>query len=439
MSSHPRPTDRRVARRSWWRAAPLAATVALATLVAGLPGTAGADPSDAPDSAADSAADGAADGDDVAGAGEIPALREEARELEAEIEELGRRASIVLDEYHAARDRLAAADEALDELRSSVERLRGAVEAARSEVQDRIVSMYQGRDGPSPLTYLDSASLSELGVRHHYAGTIARRDRAAVEELAARERELAEREDELTREREELAARTRALAEQREEVEEAMARRREVLERAEGKLAELVEEERRREAEEARRRARATTTTSSSTSTTTSSSSTTTSSSSTSTTTASTRPTTSSTAASPPAPTTTTTAPPEADSPSPAGLPPVHPQASVAVRTALDQLGDPYRWAATGPDAFDCSGLTTYAWAAVGVSFPRSSRMQQAALPHVPRDHLRPGDLVFFGDPVHHVGVYIGEGEMVNAPYSGTTVRIDSIDRSDYAGAGRPG
>ncbi|QBI21416.1 hypothetical protein ER308_18815 [Egibacter rhizosphaerae] len=113
--------------------------------------------------------------------------------------------------------------------------------------------------------------------------------------------------------------------------------------------------------------------------------------------------------------------------------------AQVAVDTALAQQGTPYQWGGNGPDTFDCSGLTSYAWRAAGVEIPRTSQAQHDGLPNVSRDQLRPGDLVFFGNPIHHVGLYIGGGQMVEAPYSGQVVRTRSIDRSDYVGAARPG
>jgi peptidoglycan DL-endopeptidase CwlO len=119
------------------------------------------------------------------------------------------------------------------------------------------------------------------------------------------------------------------------------------------------------------------------------------------------------------------------------------PVARAAVRWALAQLGDPYRWGATGPDSFDCSGLTSSAYRAAGVSIPRVSRAQWGAGPHVQVDRLLPGDLVFYadnpGDPasIHHVGLYIGNGLMVHAPHTGDVVRVASIWRESYAGATR--
>jgi peptidoglycan DL-endopeptidase CwlO len=119
------------------------------------------------------------------------------------------------------------------------------------------------------------------------------------------------------------------------------------------------------------------------------------------------------------------------------------PVARAAVRWALAQLGDPYRWGATGPDTFDCSGLTSSAYRAAGVSIPRVSRAQWGAGPHVQLANLLPGDLVFYADnpadpsTIHHVGMYIGNGLMVHAPHTGDVVRVASIWRESYAGATR--
>jgi cell wall-associated NlpC family hydrolase len=131
------------------------------------------------------------------------------------------------------------------------------------------------------------------------------------------------------------------------------------------------------------------------------------------------------------------TPPPAAAPPAPAPAP--NARAQVAVDAALSQLGKPYQWAAEGPDSYDCSGLTLWAWARAGVSLPHNSGMQYAATPRVDRSDWQPGDLLFFGSPIHHVAMYIGNGQMVEAPYTGAQVRVVSASRSDYVGAGRPG
>ncbi len=113
-----------------------------------------------------------------------------------------------------------------------------------------------------------------------------------------------------------------------------------------------------------------------------------------------------------------------------------------AVQAADEVLGSPYRWGAVGPGTFDCSGLTSWAYRQAGVSIPRTSRAQYAALPKVPLDQLAPGDLVFWAhgsDPssIHHVGIYVGEGRMVHAPRTGDVVKVSALWGGIY-GAVRP-
>ncbi len=109
-----------------------------------------------------------------------------------------------------------------------------------------------------------------------------------------------------------------------------------------------------------------------------------------------------------------------------------------AVAYAKAQLGKPYVWSAEGPNSFDCSGLTMMAWRSAGVSIPRVAAAQYGIGRHISKSALEPGDLVFFGSPIHHVGIYVGGGMMIEAPYTGQVVRYHTIDRSDYAGATRP-
>ncbi len=102
--------------------------------------------------------------------------------------------------------------------------------------------------------------------------------------------------------------------------------------------------------------------------------------------------------------------------------------AQIAVDTALAQRGKPYVWAAEGPGSYDCSGLMLYAYAAAGISLPHSSAMQAQMGTQVSRSQLQPGDLVFFYSPVSHVGMYVGNGQMVHAPTFGDVVKVASID-----------
>jgi cell wall-associated NlpC family hydrolase len=119
------------------------------------------------------------------------------------------------------------------------------------------------------------------------------------------------------------------------------------------------------------------------------------------------------------------------------GTPTRAPRSGV-VGIAMQYLGTPYRWAASGPNAFDCSGFTMYVYAQVGVSLPHSSRAQYGCGERVSRANLAPGDLVFFGSPIHHVGMYVGNGNYIHSPRTGDVVKISPLNRSDYVGAVRP-
>ncbi len=119
------------------------------------------------------------------------------------------------------------------------------------------------------------------------------------------------------------------------------------------------------------------------------------------------------------------------------------PPAQVAVEWALAQVGTPYLWGGEGRGGFDCSGLVQAAFARAGVTLPRVAQDQYAAGPGLDRGGgLLPGDLVFFGSSptaVDHVGIYVGSGEMVDAPHSGADVRVEAVWTAGYVGATGPG
>lgn len=123
----------------------------------------------------------------------------------------------------------------------------------------------------------------------------------------------------------------------------------------------------------------------------------------------------------------------------PSDVPPAG-RAQAAVDYALAQVGDSYVYGASGPDSFDCSGLTSMAWAQAGVALPRSSSAQMAGggTP-VSMSELQPGDLVFYYSPVSHVALYIGNGQIVHAANPGTGVVVAGVSTMPVSGAVRPG
>jgi len=118
--------------------------------------------------------------------------------------------------------------------------------------------------------------------------------------------------------------------------------------------------------------------------------------------------------------------------------------AAAAIAAARSRIGMPYVWGATGPDSFDCSGLTQWSYAHAGITLPRTAAEQWNAGPHPSIANLEPGDLLFFAlntsDPatIHHVTMYIGQGLMIAAPHTGENVQIQPVYMQGFIGAMRP-
>lgn len=138
--------------------------------------------------------------------------------------------------------------------------------------------------------------------------------------------------------------------------------------------------------------------------------------------------------ATPTAPKTPKPSLPAPDIPAPSSM------AGAAIAAAQSQLGVPYKFAMSSPgEAFDCSGLTKYAWGKAGVSLPHQSAQQYAVTPHIPKDQAQPGDLIFYHSPIGHVAIYLGGGMLIHAPATGDVVKISSVNWSKVVGVSRPG
>ena len=110
------------------------------------------------------------------------------------------------------------------------------------------------------------------------------------------------------------------------------------------------------------------------------------------------------------------------------------------IQAAYSVIGTPYQFGGASPETgFDCSGFTMWAWAHAGVYLPHSSAAQYASLPHVAQGDLQPGDLVFFYSPISHVGIYVGGGQMIHSPHTGSVVSVVPIYWDSFVGAARPG
>ncbi|MER5573846.1 NlpC/P60 family protein [Streptomyces massasporeus] len=127
-----------------------------------------------------------------------------------------------------------------------------------------------------------------------------------------------------------------------------------------------------------------------------------------------------------------------ADRESPTPTPTPSAEGRRAVRYAVRQLGKPYEWGAEGPRTYDCSGLTSQAWAEAGTPIPRTSQEQWQRLERIPLDELRPGDLVVYFPKATHVALYLGDGLVVQAPRPGAKVKVSPIAANPVLGAVRP-
>ena len=351
-----------------------------------------------------------------AGADEIADKRAEAQRIASQLEAQGTRLAELAEEFNEARLRSekVAAEAAAAE--AEVDRLDQQVQENREAVREQAVAAYvQG--GLSPTANLDSDADVDPSRLEQYVASIIGQRADALDELKAARLALAERRVALEAARADSRAAVADVDASRRDAAAAAAVQRSTLGKVQGELSSLVEAEtQRRAAEDARRAQQALAARQSRD-----------------------QQAARSNTASAPAPRATTTKPTKGAPAEPTGPPPGPPAsgASAAVAKAKEQIGKPYEWGGSGPDTFDCSGLTSFAWRAGGRSLPHSSRSQWSATTRVSISDLQPGDLLFYGSPIHHVGIYVGGGQMVEAPQTGKNVRYAGIHRSDLVGAGR--
>jgi peptidoglycan DL-endopeptidase CwlO len=123
-------------------------------------------------------------------------------------------------------------------------------------------------------------------------------------------------------------------------------------------------------------------------------------------------------------------------------IPPPAPNANVqaVLNAAYSVIGTPYQWGGSSPETgFDCSGFTMWSWSHAGVYLPHSSAAQYTSLPHVAREDLQPGDLLFFYSPISHVAIYVGGNSMIHSPHTGSVVSVVPVYWDHFVGAARPG
>lgn len=324
----------------------------------------------------------------TASAQSVASKRAEAARIAAQLDKLAERASVLTEDYNEARvkasDLASRTRNAKAELAATETKTQGAIDALK---KISVEAYIRGGIDRMAANALDSNAARAK----YYMQTTANRQRDAIDGLKAAKQVLAERQASLAAAQSQANKVLAQVNAKRKAAQSAEAEQRALLARVNGELGRLVA------AEQARRSQQA--------------------------------------ASAPRRSKAIIGAPPGTDAPAPSSA------AAAAVAEAKRQLGKPYKWAGSGPDNFDCSGLTSWAWrVGGGRSLPHSSRAQYAATSRVSLSDIAPGDLTFYGSSVgsiHHVGIYAGGGYMVDAPETGRNVQYVYAFRKDLIGIGR--
>ena len=329
------------------------------------------------------------------GFGAIPAGAAPAEEAIAPTHE---QLEIVAERYNLARLQVERAGALLDRTEARIAAAEARVAVVRSQSRRRIAAMYRRSGTALPFRLDQATAAGDLVRRAHYLDAAEAPDRELVDTLSQQLRTLAAEREAQREARTQLQSTLDEAASMRKRLE---------------RMAAQAEAQARARAQEQARAAAAV-------------------------------------RASAPvnAPPTTPSRPPaSAPSPAPTPTPPSPPppsetastRAATAIAFARAQLGKPYAFATSGPDTFDCSGLTMAAWAAAGVKMAHYSGSQANNFPRVGWEQLQPGDIVVFYPDLHHVGLYIGGGMMIHAPQTGDVVKIAPAWRTTFQWGVRPG
>jgi len=362
----------------------------------------------------------------VANANPVDQQRQRVEDIVDELERLEEDARRIGEEYVLAVDAQTLLDEEIVEAEARVAAKEAEINDLRGDLGEMAIRSFVGA-GDTPLGPLfeDTDNLNAVMQRDELARVALSAGTVTTDDLNAIVKDLEVERAELGRKRTEAEQLAKSLVDAQERTDRLTGEYTAARADAEAKLGELVAEEEARRAREAAARvkaeyeaqqrasAAANTTTSSSSGGSTSTS----------------------------GGTSTSDSGGGSSAPAPSSPPPaVSSRSGTAVNAALSQQGVPYRYATSKPGvSFDCSGLTKYAWAQAGVYLPHQSRAQYASIPHVAKGAAQPGDLIFFYSPISHVSVYLGGGQHVHAPNTGSVVKIGSVNWGKVSGVGRPG
>lgn len=343
----------------------------------------------------------------VVGAQTVDRAEAEAARLEDELVATRDELVALAEAYHQAEAAAEEADALVARATAELEATRAELDQRRAEMSRFAVDAYVRGGDLGRVDGLLGTDVGGVGRRLGYLDAAQSTNRDVADLLAAAQQDLDIKLAQVRAAEAEAEAHRQAVAQAKAEAQALAAHQEELLAGARGRLAELLAAEERRRAAEEEERARQAALAAAAAA-----------------------------AVAPAAPVpvedeaveaTTSAPPPPASAPAPSVSAP-RPEAQVAVDAALSMIGVPYVFGGDSPDeGFDCSGLLQWAWAQAGVSIPRPADYQRDALQPIRLEELQPGDLIFYGEPVSHDAMYIGGEMIVNAPYTGEYVRVQSM------------
>lgn len=314
--------------------------------------------------------------------------------LKAEIASINLASEQAVERYNQANTELENTRQQMAKNEKTLTETSVKLETSRDVLEQRLLGVYRGGSLSILDVILNSSSFSDFLSRFEMLGRISQQDRATIEEFLKYKAEVEQTQANLDAARQEQEKLVSTLADEKTAVESGLANRQQLLASAEAEVAQALAQQMQQGQINTPRGQEIV----------------------------------AESPAAPPAP--------EDDSPDdsstgadPGYDPPPPPPASRGdvVSIAAQYLGVPYVWGGASPSGFDCSGLTMYVYAQVGVSLPHSAEAQYYAGTPVSPSEMAPGDLVFFGNPISHVGIYVGGGSMIHAPFEGTVVSYGGI------------